>query len=514
MLTLNAATLEQVLGPILAWEALPVAVVLSSFLPGVAIMFLGEDQRRLRTALNLTGALAKLALVGLMLLGVSLGHFYEWRWEVLPGVEFSLLGDALALLFVTLSAVLWLLTTVYAIGYLEGSPNRTRFFSFFSLCVTATTGLAMAGDLLTFIVFYEALTWTTYPLVIHRGTPEAVRGGRRYLIYALTAGAPLVVGAVWFQLEVGTLAFAPGGVVDPVLALGRAPTYTAIFLLLLAGVSVKAALFPVHGWLPIAMVAPAPVSALLHAVAVVKAGAFGVVRLLHSLFGMESAVSLGLTSGVALLAAFTIIYGSVRALGQDDVKKLLAYSTVSQLSYIALGVALTTPMAQIGGLVHLVHQGLMKITLFFCAGLLAETLEVKKVSQMAGVARRMPLTMAAFTIAALGMMGIPPLPGFLSKWYMGVGAIQAGSAWVVPVLLASSLLNAAYFLPVIRTAWFDDAASGEWTDRGGGFRLEGEARLLVPTLITAGLVVAAGVLGGMMWSPLGWVELIVDRGIL
>lgn len=500
--------------PLVPWEALPLAIVLSSFLPGIAIMFLQEERRTLRSALNMGGAVAKVVLVGLMLQGVAAGQIYQWRLQVLPGLELTLVGDALALLFVSLSAVLWLVTTLYAIGYLEGSPDRRRFFSFFSLCVTATTGLAMAGDLFTFVFFYEALTWTTWPLVIHRGTPAAIAAGRRYLVYSFTAGAGLVLGAVWFQVEAGTLTFAPGGVVDAGAAVDSPGRWGGIFFLLLAGVSVKAALFPVHGWLPVAMVAPAPVSALLHAVAVVKAGAFGVVRLIHSLFGMEAAAGLGVNAFVAGLAAFTIVYGSVRALGQDDLKRILAYSTVSQLSYIALGVALVAPTAQMGGLVHLVHQGLMKITLFFCAGLLAETLEVKRVSEMAGVARRMPLTMLAFAVASLGMIGIPPTPGFLSKWALGVGALEAGAAWVVPVLIASSLLNAAYFLPILATAWLGEPPREGWKGSESGPRLEADWRLLVPALVTTGLVLGAGLLGGYVWSPLGWARLIVERGIL
>jgi formate hydrogenlyase subunit 3/multisubunit Na+/H+ antiporter MnhD subunit len=287
----------------------------------------------------------------------------------------------------------------------------------------------------------------------------------------------------------------------------------ALFLVLLAGMAVKAAFFPVHGWLPVAMIAPAPVSALLHAVAVVKAGAFGVVRLLHSLFGIETANAIGASGIVAGLAAFTIIYGSIRALGQDDLKRLLAYSTVSQLSYIALGVALLAPMAHAGGLVHLVHQGLMKITLFFCAGVLSETLGIKRVSQMAGVARRMPLTMLAFTVAALGMMGLPPMAGFLSKWSLGVGGLESGASWVIPVLLGSSLLNAAYFLPILRAAYFAEP-DRSWQDRGPGRWLEADRHLVLPTLVTAALVLGSGLLGGSSWSPLGWVALIVERGIL
>jgi formate hydrogenlyase subunit 3/multisubunit Na+/H+ antiporter MnhD subunit len=529
--------------PVVPWQALPLAVVLSSFVPGIAIMFLREDQRILRSALNMGGAVAKLVFVGMMLQGVAAGFSYEWRFQVLPGLDITFVGDALALLFVTLSAVLWLVTTLYAIGYLEGSPNRTRFFSFFSLCVTATTGIAMAGDLFTFVLFYEALTWATYPLVVHSGSPKAVRAGRTYLLYTLVAGTALVVGAVWFQVTAGTVDFAAGGALDPDQVRADPLRHLALFMLLMLGMGVKAALVPLHGWLPVAMVAPAPVSALLHAVAVVKAGAFGVVRLLHSLFGIEVAVEIGAAGIVAGAASFTIVYGSLRALAQDDLKRLLAFSTVSQLSYIALGTALLSPMAQVGGLVHLVHQGLMKVTLFFCAGILSWTLGITKVSEMGGVARRMPVTMLAFSVAALGMIGLPPMAGFLSKWYLGVGALGAEAPWVIPVLLTSSLLNAAYFLPVVRTAYFDDPA-GAWGSpqaadpRGAGeraapgprysaaatkgsrrwrarrFRLETDWRLLVPAVVTATISLAAGLFGRAGWSPLSWTELIVGRGIL
>jgi len=498
--------------PVVGWPHLPLLVVLSSLVPGLVIMFLDEDEVGGRSALNLAGAVLKLILVGLMLLGVSHGVEYEWSLQILPGFALTLTGDSLALLFVTLSAGLWLVTTVYAIGYLEQSPNRSRFFSFFSFCVTAATGLAMAGDLFTFVIFYETLTWTTYPLVVHRGSERAIQAGRVYLVYTFTAGALLLLGAVSLELLAGTIEFVPGGALDPEVVSASPARFTAVFVLLLAGLSVKAAFFPVHGWLPVAMVAPAPVSALLHAVAVVKAGAFGVIRLLHSLFGLQVAIDLGMAQVVAGLAAFTIIYGSLRALGQDDLKRLLAFSTVSQLSYIAMGVSLPSTAAQVGGLVHLVHQGIMKITLFFCAGLLTRTLGIRRVSEMAGVARRMPLTMLSFSVAALGMIGLPPIAGFLSKWYLGTGGLDAGASWVVPVLLASGLLNAAYFLPIIRTAWFDEKAA-DWSDAGRGRAMfEADWRLVVPTLVTAAVTLGAGIFAGTALSPLAWATDILATG--
>ncbi|MCO5169698.1 MAG: monovalent cation/H+ antiporter subunit D family protein [Planctomycetes bacterium] len=487
---------------------LPVLTVLSSLLPGVAISALPEERHRTRTALNLTGALAKLVLVGVMLLGIERGASYEARLPLVAGLDLVLHARALPMLFVSLSAVLWLLTTVYAIGYLEGAPNRARFFGAFSVCVSATTGVALAGSLLTFVIFYELLTLATYPLVVHRGTPEALRAGRVYLAYTLGGGALVLVGSVWLHALAGPFDFVEGGAAD--LRMIDRGALTTIFALLIAGLGVKTALVPLHGWLPVAMVAPAPVSALLHAVAVVKAGAFGVVRVVYDVFGSGLCADLGVTRPLALLAAATILWGSVRALHQDELKRRLAYSTVSQVSYVVLGVAVAGPMATIGGLVHLVHQGLMKITMFFCAGNLAETLEVHRVSELKGVGRRMPLTMAAFTVAALGMIGVPPLAGFVSKWFLGLGAIDVGEVWVVPVLVTSSLLNAAYFLPIVRAAWFEEPA-GPWPADHAPGRVDAPWLLLGPPLVTAALTVLVGVFAASPLSPLEWCRLIVLR---
>ncbi|PKO73149.1 MAG: proton-conducting membrane transporter [Betaproteobacteria bacterium HGW-Betaproteobacteria-17] len=493
---------------------LPALVVLSSLLPGLIIFFLAESRIRLRTTLNLIGALAKLALIGVMLWGVLNEHEYVFRHTVLPGLDLVLRADALALLFVTLSAVLWLFTTLYAIGYLEGAPHRSRFFGFFSLCVTATVGVAMAGNLFTFFLFYELLTLATYPLVVHRGTDKALRAGHVYLAYTLAGGALLLIGTVWLYGLAGQVDFVQGG------SLAALPPETAgqlqlIFLILIAGLGVKAALVPLHGWLPMAMVAPAPVSALLHAVAVVKAGAFGIVRVVYEVYGIEFAQSLALLLPLAIAASITIIWGSLRALFQDDLKRRLAYSTVSQVSYIVLGVALFGPLGTIGGLVHLVHQGIMKITLFFCAGNYAETLGIHKVSEMDGVGRRMPWTTLAFSLGAFGMIGVPPLAGFISKWYLGVGALEAGMPWVLAVLAASSLLNAAYFLPILHRAWFKPAR-GAWPDeqipqRG---RWETAPLLLLPPLATAAATLGVGLFAAAAFSPLSWAELIAVREYL
>jgi multicomponent Na+:H+ antiporter subunit D len=489
---------------------LPLLVVLTSLVTGLVIFFLQEEQVRLRTVLNLAGATVKLALVGIMLWGVFHGHRYETRFPFLPELDLVLRADALALLFVTLSAGLWLLTTIYAIGYLEGSPNRSRFFGFFSLCVTATMGIALAGNLLTFFVFYEMLTLATYPLVIHRGTAAALRAGRTYLIYTLSGGAILLAGIVWLSVLAGTVEFIPGGSLTH-LTNDHNQVLCIIFTLLIVGLGVKAALLPFHGWLPVAMVAPAPVSALLHAVAVVKAGAFGIVRMVYDVFGVQFADELGLLTPLAAAASLTILYGSMRALMQDDLKRRLAYSTISQVSYVALGVGLFGPLGIIGGVVHLVHQGIMKITLFFCAGNLAETLGIHRVAEMNGVGRRMPWTMVAFTLGAFGMIGVPPLAGFVSKWYLGLGALEAEQPWVLTVLVGSTLLNAAYFLPILHAAWFKSPLVEVWMDNAPKGLFETKLSLLAPTLLTALLILVIGIFASSVISPLEWAKLIAER---
>jgi multicomponent Na+:H+ antiporter subunit D len=491
-----------------AW--LPAAIVLSSLVPGLLIFLLKEESYILRTGLNMLGALVKLALVGWLIWGVFHGRVFESRFSLAPGLELVFSADALSVLFVTLSTVLWLVTTIYAIGYLEHSPNRSRFFGFFSLCVSATVGLALAGNLFTFVVFYEILTLATYPLVAHRGTPDAIKGARIYLAYTLGGGTVLLIGAAWLHALVGPVNFIQGGMLGPFVE-EHPIQLTLIFLVLLAGLGVKAALVPLHGWLPQAMVAPAPVSALLHAVAVVKAGAFGIIRVVYDVYGVTVADSLGVLTVLGALASITIVYGSVLALSQDGLKKRLAYSTVSQVSYIALGASIFGPVATIGGVVHLVHQGLMKITLFFCAGNYAETLGVHRVSEMDGVGRRMPWTTLAFTLGALGMIGVPPVAGFVSKWYLGLGAVEAGSHWVLAVLVTSSLLNAGYFFPILFRAWFKEPPAHWPEEHIPAGRMETAAPLLWPPVITALLALAAGLFAAAPYSPLEWAELIARR---
>ena len=505
-------------------SGLLLALMAASFLPAALIFPLPERFELTRRAINLAGAAIKVVLVLVLAAGVFTGNVYEWRATFLPGIDLVLRADPIPVLFVFLSALLWFTTTIYAIGYLARGDHRSRFFGFFSLCVAATVGIALAGNLVTFLIFYELLTVTTYPLVVHQGDEKARAGGRIYLLYTITGGAVLLLGTVWLQAVAGTVTFGDTAVLTGMVASHRT-SLIAIFVLLITGLGVKAALVPLHGWLPRAMVAPAPVSALLHAVAVVKAGAYGIVRVIHDLYGAPLAAELGVLTPLAVVAACTIVYGSLRALVQDNIKRRLAFSTISQLSYIVLGASIVSLASVTGALAHLVHQGVMKVTLFYGAGILARNYGIHAVSQMAGAGRRAPVTMTMMTIAALGMVGVPPTVGFVTKWHLGLGAADVGQPWVIAVLVLSSLLNAAYFLPMLARAWFareqevpahPTAAATTAAATPHGMRITGSAVraklreadlwLLFPAVLTGTSVLVLGVFAGLPFSPIDWAE--------
>ena len=489
-----------------AEAALPLLLLATSLLPAVVVLALPEHRALARNVLTLFGAISKVALMAVALLGVAQGLTFELRYAVLPDLDLVLRVEEIPLLFLTLSAVLWLLTTVYAIGYLRGDAHQARFFGFFNLSVAATMGVGLAGNLFTFLVFFELLTLSTYPLVVHKGDTMALAGGRAYLAYAVAGGSTLFLAAVWLHVSVGPVELVSGGVLAD-HADDHALTLRGVFALLVAGMGVKAALMPLHGWLPRAMVAPAPVSALLHAVAVVKAGAYGIVRVVVDLYGLDTAEDLGLLGPLAALAAITLLLGSARAIGADGLKARLAYSTIGQVALVTLGVALGGVVALVGGLVHLVHQGIMKVTLFYFAGSVEQELGVSRVSELAGVGRRMPVAMGGATVAGLAMIGVPPLAGFVTKWHLALGGAQDG-AWWAPVLLgASTLLTAAYVLPILHTGWFATPAQA-W--QASARRWEAAPTLLVPLVATAALTLGAGLLAGAPFSPLSWAELVAE----
>jgi multicomponent Na+:H+ antiporter subunit D len=493
---------------------LPLLVLATSLVPALLTFVVPEDRERLRVTLNLGGAAAKIAVVAVLVIGVLQGGEYSWRAPLLPGgLDLVLRVDPIPLLFVVLSTLLWATTTIYAVGYLAGKPHHARFFGFFGLCVTATVGIALAGNLITFLLFYELLTVTTYPLIVHAGDDAARAGGRAYLRATLTGGTLLLVGTVWLHALGAPLEF---GATTELAAL--APTaragLTGVFVMLIAGLGVKAALVPLHGWLPQAMVAPAPVSALLHAVAVVKAGVYGIVRVVHDLYGLPLVDQLGVRVPLLAVASVTVVYGSLRALAQTELKRRLAYSTVSQLSYVVLGATMIGVTSTTAGLVHLVHQGVMKVTLFYAAGNLERTLGVTRTDQLEGVGRQLPATMLAFTVAALGMVGLPPTVGFVTKWTLGVGAVEGGQPWVIAVLAVSSLLNAAYFLPLVARAWARPATGAPGMARVATERPNRGplGRWLVwPTVATGASVLVLGLFAGVPGSPLSWAALIAEE---
>jgi multicomponent Na+:H+ antiporter subunit D len=495
---------------------LPLATLASSLLTAAVIFALPEGAVRTRTMLNLAAALVKMVLVIWMARGLTAGAVYGVEFPVAEGLRFVLQVDALGLTFAALSSLLWLFTTIYAIGYLEDSPNRRRFFGFFSLCVASTIGISLAGNLFTLLIFYELLTLSTYPMVAHRGTPQALAAATVYLRYTLSAGLALMIGMVALHALAGDQRFGQHerlAALDP----SHHGLLIGLFWVLILGFGVKAALVPLHGWLPRAMVAPAPVSALLHAVAVVKAGAFGIVRLVYDVYGIGFSAALDVLDGLVVIAAVTIVYGSLRALTQQELKPRLAFSTVSQVSYIILGIGLFGPLGTIAALAHLLHQGLMKVTLFFCAGNYAEELGIHRIDELDGVGRRMPLSSLAFTVGALGMIGMPPLVGFITKWTLGMGAVQADMPWVIAVLVASTLLNAAYFLPILNRLWFRRGpvhGVGTWPAERASSRLETSAWLLLPALATALLSLVAGMLAGLPFSPLQWATRVANQSYL
>lgn len=484
---------------------LPVFILLVAFAAGFCCLLIPERQRIIRNVTSLGFALIGIALIITTAFGVARNADFTVKIPFFTQASIALHVDALSILFLTLTGVLWLLTSIYAIGYLTHYKNKSRFFGFIHLSVAATLGIALSANLITFVIFYEMLTLATFPLVAHKGNDASLSAARLYLRYTVVGGVLLLAGTVWLSAVGGPMPFTPTGVLST-LEIFSDLELTIIFALLITGLGVKAALVPLHSWLPAAMAAPAPVSALLHAVAVVKAGAFGIVRVVYDIFGIEFARDLGLTFYLAIAASITIIYGSLLALIQTDIKKRLAFSTVSQVSYIALGTAIAGPIATIGGLIHLVHQGLMKITLFFCAGILAERLNITSIDQLDGAGKQLPLPMIAFTVASLGMIGVPPVAGFVSKWYLSNGAIEVGAFWVLGVLTVSALLNACYFLPLLYRIWFKSVPVERLVKTHSYSVL-----MTIPAVITALFALLAGLLANFSVSPLNWAKLIAFR---
>ncbi len=432
------------------------AMIVSLF--GAGFIVLNRNNPNCREGCSLITAVLKFLIVLSMLPDILAGNTLHFTvLSFLPGISIAFRVDALGLLFAITASFLWILTTIYSIGYMRilNEHAQTRFYTCFAVTLSATMGVAFSANLLTLYLFYELLTIVTYPLVVHKQTDDAYAGGNKYLFYLLgTSKAFLLAAVILTYLVSGTLDFKTGGV----FSVAANPALLAtIYFLFLFGIA-KAAIMPVHAWLPAAMVAPTPVSALLHAVAIVNTGVFCLLRVILHVFGipMMSALGLGVATGV--IVSFTIVMASIYALTRDNLKARLAYSTVSQLSYIILGGALLNPVGMTGGIMHIANHAFSKITLFFCAGSIYAITHKTEISQLSGIGRKMPWTMTAFTIGALSMIGVPPLSGFVTKWHLAFGAIEAGQIGLLAVLVVSTLLNAAYFIPIIYKAFFEAEA--------------------------------------------------------
>lgn len=379
--------------------------------------------------------------------------------QIMPGLSIAFKVEPLGMLFAALASGLWLINSIYSVGYMRGNKeqNQTRFYACFALALSATMGIAFAGNLFTLFLFYELLTLSTYPLVAHKGDAATVRSARIYLGVLLSTSIGLFLPAIiWTYSVAGTGDFTAGGILAGKL---NDPEIGLLLGLFVFGVG-KAAVMPVHKWLPAAMVAPTPVSALLHAVAVVKAGVFTITKIIVYIFGIDFLFDAPSSQWLLYAAAFTIITASLVALRQTNIKRLLAYSTIAQLSYVVMAAAILKPLAEVGAAIHMVAHAFGKITLFFAAGAIYVASKKTEIAQLRGIGRRMPWTMAAFTIGALSMIGVPPTGGFVSKWYILAGAFEANNLVAVFTIIASTVLNAAYFLPILYMVWFERENEG------------------------------------------------------
>ncbi len=460
----------------------PLLAVLVSILV-IPILISSGKRPNAREAWTFVAGFIKFGLIVSMLPAVLQGQEYLFTLSTpFPNVPVQLRVDALGMLFALVASFLWIFTTLYSIGYMRGlkEHGQTRFFVFFALALSSTIGVAFSANLFTLYLFYELLSLATYPLVTHHQDKKSKISGRRYLTFILGTSVGLVLPAMLICYHyAGTLDFTAAGIMA-----GQAPTpvLIALFFVFIFGFA-KAGIMPFHSWLPAAMVAPTPVSALLHAVAVVKVGVFSIVRITTGIFGVDLLSDLHIGPALATIASITIITGSLIALSQDELKRRLAFSTISQLSYIVLGVALLSPHGMLGGIIHIAMHAFGKITLFFCAGAIMVASGKKYISQMSGLGRIMPVTFFAFFIGSLSVIGLPPTGGFFSKWNLLLGAVESDQLVFMVVLLGSSFLNAIYFLPIVFRGFFKPSPEG------GEDTAIKEAPLccVIPLVFTAGI---------------------------
>jgi multicomponent Na+:H+ antiporter subunit D len=478
------------------FSVLPLIAMLLPWVSLVVIVAMPKRSRQLRLWICFLGSLATFGVILALLPGILDGNTYTIKLaSVVEGLEMRLTVDTLGYNFALILAFLWMLATLYSISYIDHKENR--FFVFMALCESFILGCAFSANMFTYFIFYEMMTFGTYPLIIHEETAMARRAGYKYLVYAVSAGTvlffALIANYFWGN---GMLGFGQYGFLS--LEFASRAALMAIFFTYLAGFGVKAAIMPLHGWVPDAHpAAPSPASALLSGV-ILKAGAFGIIRVCFNVFGIELMRELDVFIVMAVLACITIVVASIFALTQDNLKRRLAYSSIGQVSYIILGLAMLAHDGALGGVMHLTHHALMKGCLFLCAGVILVKTGKKNVSEMKGVGYKLPITMICFSVCALAMMGTPPSVGFITKWLLGNGSLEAGLPVYILILLTSALLNAAYFLPIIYIAFFRWEGDEEEGHADGHrpklvFGKEADHKLVVPVVILAALAIIVGV---------------------
>lgn len=443
----------------------PLIIIMIPLLGAIGILLSIQHPNIRETITIFTASVLIIAVLG-YLPPVFQVDFWAAQWphavfepfEMVSGLPIAFQVEPLGVTFALLASVLWLVNSLYAISYVRANHLRmqTRFYVWFALSIASVMGVAFSGNFLTLFIFYECLTLATFPLVAHSGTPGAISAARTYLgMLVLTSSLFLLIALIGTYTVTGQVAFVPHGIITEYGNTGarEAAVVFILFVFMVLGIN-KSALMPLHRWLPGAMVAPTPVSALLHAVAVVKTGVFSILKVTLFIFGSEFLLKKGFADWLVYLACFTTLCASLIALFQDNLKRRLAYSTISQLAYIIIATALLSQVSIMAAVLHMVAHAIGKITLFFVAGAIYTTTHKTEVSQLNGIGRKMPWTMVAFAIGALSMIGLPPTFGFISKWYLISGAVSAESWLVVAVLVISTGLNAAYFLPIVYRAFF------------------------------------------------------------
>lgn len=460
----------------------------SGVVGGLIIAMMPKAGKRLRNIVTSIFCASGMIFSWRVSLKVFAGERIRLAGEI-GGLPWSFDPDPLGVIFGLIASTLWVFAAVYSFGYMADKQNQRTYYTFFLIASSVTLGVAFAGNLIALYLFYELLTFATYPLVIHERSPEAVKAGAKYIIYSLSGAGALLIAIVITYLWAGKLDFASGSI----LVNSMRPGLNWLLLLFVAGFGVKAALMPLHRWLPAAMVAPTPVSALLHAVAVVFSGAYGILRVVYTVFGFELMRNLSFSKVLPWIAAFTILAGGIIATRQDVLKRRLAYHTISQLSYILLGAFTLQPWGLAGAIMHMISYSILKVTLFFCAGIIAEQTGETKVSKMLGVGWLLPKTMIVFGIASLGMIGMLPLNTFWSKYYLMKGNVASGNWPLAVVLVISGIVNAFCFIPVVV-----DAFKGERVQSS----IEGKGKIafmLAPTMILAVIALLIGILPGIVW---------------